>query len=366
MKDIHDASLKAPILIVDDNPANVLLLERILGEGGYRNVHTTTDPKEVVQLNNRRRFDIVLLDIRMPEMDGFQVLEALTDPIRDDLLPVLVLSADLDPATRLKALELGAKDFIAKPFERSEVLTRVRNLLEVRILYNRHRWQSDILEAKVRERTDQLYRTQLEIVRRLGRAGEYRDNETGMHVIRMSKSCQALGLATGLSAGRCELLLHTSPLHDVGKIGIPDRILLKPGKLTAEEWKVMKTHVDIGASILTDHGSEIIRMARIVVLTHHEKWDGSGYPKGLKAEDIPIEGRIAALCDVFDALTSERPYKRAWSVEEALAYVDGNAGLHFEPRLVTVFKEILPEILVIRQRFSDEAPLPPEDIANVA
>ncbi len=173
-------------------------------------------------------------------------------------------------------------------------------------------------------------------------------------------------MAAGLSAGRCELLLYTSPLHDVGKIGIPDRILLKPGKLTAEEWEIMKTHVDIGANILTDHGSEIIRTARIIVLTHHEQWDGTGYPKGLKAGDIPVEGRIAALCDVFDALTSERPDKRAWSVKEALAYVDGNAGLHFEPGLVTVFKEILPEILVIRQRFSDEAPLPPEAIADVA
>ncbi len=366
MKDIHDASLKAPILIVDDNLANVLLLERMLGEEGYLNVHTTTDPRDVVELHDRRGFDIVLLDIRMPGMDGFQVLEALTDAIRDDYLPVLVLSADLDPATRLKALELGARDFIAKPFERSEVLTRVRNLLEVRILYKRHRRQSEILEAKVRERTQQLYRTQLEIVRRLARAGEYRDNETGMHVIRMSKSCQALGLAAGLSAGRCELLLYTSPLHDVGKIGIPDRILLKPGKLTAEEWEIMKTHVDIGASILTDHGSEIIRMARIIVLTHHEKWDGTGYPKGLTGEDIPVEGRIAALCDVFDALTSERPYKRAWSVEEALAYVESNAGLHFEPRLVRVFTAILPDILAICERFSDDTPLAPEAVADVA
>lgn len=353
MRGFDDAAHAAKLLIVDDNPTNVLLLERILKDSGYRDISTTTDSREVAELHKSTGFDLILLDIRMPHMDGFEVMEALAEDIGEDYLPVLVLTAQTDQETRHRALELGAKDFVTKPFDRTEVLNRIRNLLEVRILFKQQKYQNEILETRVRERTEELYRTQLEIVRRLGRAGEFRDNETGMHVIRMSKSAQRLALAAGLGEDHAERILYAAPMHDIGKIGIPDRILLKPGKLDPAEWDVMKTHVTIGSDILADHPSELMQMARTIVLYHHEKWDGSGYPRGVAGIDIPIEGRLAAITDVFDALTSERPYKAAWPVERAVSLLREEAGKHFDPELVALFVEILPEILKIRDEYAD-------------
>ncbi|MDH5748270.1 MAG: response regulator [Rhodospirillales bacterium] len=354
MDNFDKEARQAEILIVDDNPANVMLLEKILEKEGFAHVYSTTDPRVVLGMYEEHRFDLILLDIRMPHLDGFQVMEQLSKIIEGDYLPVLILTAQTDKETRLRALELGAKDFITKPFDQTEVLQRIRNMLEVRILYNFQRDMNEILEEKVRERTQELTDTRLEIIRRLGRAGEYRDNETGMHVIRMSKSCQALALGAGLSEETAEMILNASPMHDVGKIGIPDGILLKPGKLTAEEWETMKTHSEIGADILDEHSSEMIQMAQRIALTHHEKWDGSGYPKGLKGEEIPIEGRIAAVCDVFDALTSDRPYKKAWPIQDAINHINENSGSHFDPRLVEIFNKVLPEILRIREQHMDE------------
>ena len=313
-----------------------------------------TDPRLVLALHREARFDLILLDIRMPYLDGIQVMEQLAGAIEDDYVPVLVLTAEKDKDTMMRALEQGAKDFVTKPFDRDEVLNRIANMLEVRSLYNERRRQNEILEEKVQERTRELADTRLEVIRRLGRAGEYRDNETGMHVIRMSKSCQRLAVAAGLDEIRAAIILQASPMHDLGKIGVPDHILLKPGKLTADEWDIMKTHVDIGVDILNGHEAEPMRMARVIALTHHEKWDGSGYPNGLKGTDIPIEGRISAVCDVFDALTSKRPYKNAWPVEEAVAYIRENAGVHFDPDLAAKFNEVLPDILRIRENYADE------------
>jgi putative two-component system response regulator len=297
----------------------------------------------------------------MPHLDGYQVMEKLSGNIKGDYLPVLVLTAQIDMGTRLKALEAGAKDFVAKPFDKTEVLNRIANILEVRALYNERKQQNEILEAKVKERTlelqernKELEETRLEIIRRLGRAGEYRDNETGMHVIRMSKSCQCLALAVGLGEEHAEQILQASPMHDVGKIGIPDGILLKPGKLDPEEWEIMKTHAEIGADIMGDFDSSLMRMAGMIAFTHHEKYDGSGYPNGTKGSGIPIEGRIAAICDVFDALTSERPYKEAWTVERALDLINEESGKHFDPELVRLFNEILPDVLTIREQYADE------------
>lgn len=362
MKGIDEAARAAKLLIVDDNPTNVLLLERILVDSGYTNIATTTDSRDVTKMHAEQAFDLILLDIRMPHMDGFEVMEALSEDIADDYLPVLVLTAQTDQETRHRALELGAKDFVTKPFDRTEVLNRIRNLLEVRILFKQQKYQKEILETRVRERTEELYNTQLEIVRRLGRAGEFRDNETGMHVIRMSKSCQRLALAAGLDEEHAERILYAAPMHDIGKIGIPDRILLKPGKLDGDEWTVMKTHVDIGADILADHPSELMQMARVIVLYHHEKWDGSGYPRGISGTDIPIEGRIGAVADVFDALTSERPYKAAWPVEKAINLLKEESGKHFDPELVKLFLEIMPDILKIRDEHADSE----EDLSQLA
>jgi putative two-component system response regulator len=354
VNEIREHSLKARILVVDDNQTNVALLEAVLEEEGYTNVSSTTEPREVKELYQKWRYDLVVLDIQMPHMDGLEVMDQLREVIQRDYLPVLVLTADTNPVTRLQALEKGAKDFIAKPVEYVEFLHRVRNMLEVRLLYKQERLEAEHFEAKVRERTAELHETRLEIIRRLGRAGEYRDNETGMHIMRMSKGCQRLAIAAGLGESQAELILQASPMHDVGKIGIPDRILLKPGRLVGQEWEIMKTHAEIGAKILEGHSSDIMELARSIALSHHEKWDGSGYPYGSMGAAIPIEGRIAAICDVFDALTSERPYKRAWNVEEGKDFITDNAGTHFDPELARLFIEILPEILAIKKKYVDD------------
>ena len=361
MKNILDTTTDAHILIVDDKQENVSLLEMMLSYAGYTNVHSTTDSREVEKFYQDHNIDLLLLDIRMPHMDGFQVMEQLSKTIKDDYLPILVLTAQNDMETRLKALEAGARDFVIKPFEPAEVLNRIRNMLEVRLLYNERIQQNQILEARVQERTlelqernEDLKRTHLEIIRCLGRAGEFRDNETGMHVLRMSHSCQRLALAAGLDESHAELIMQASPMHDVGKIGIPDAILLKPGKLDEDEFEIMKGHADIGSDILGNHASPLLKLAEVIASCHHEKWDGSGYPKGLKGEEIPIEARIASICDVFDALTSERPYKKAWSIEKSIALIDEQSGKHFDPKLASLFNEVLPDILAIRQNYVDD------------
>ncbi len=327
---------------------------RVLARQGYVNVISTTDPLEIEPLQCVHDFDLILLDIRMPKMDGFQVMERLEEIIADDYLPVLVLTAQTDNETRLRALDMGAKDFITKPFQKNEVLLRIDIMLQVRAAYNQKRQLNELLEKKVRLRTAEVVDTQYEIIRRLARAGEYRDNETGMHVIRVGKSAQRLARALGYGDRFCDLMMHASTMHDVGKIGVPDRVLLKPGKLDGEEWALMREHAAVGANILDEHGADVMKLAKVIALTHHEKWNGEGYPNGLKGADIPIEGRITAICDVFDALTSVRPYKDAWSVEAASAEVRNASGSHFDPDLVPKFVEILPGIVALRDRYSDD------------
>lgn len=347
--DIHQAN----ILIVDDESANVRLMEKILQRHGYQNIHTTTDPTAVEALCEKIRFDAFLIDIRMPRLDGFQLMTLLQQKFVNDYLPVLVFTAQTDMQTRLKALELGAKDFLTKPFDQLEAVTRIRNLLEVRLMHNRVREQNRLLEEQVRLRTAELYQTRQEVIRRLGLAAEYRDNETGNHIIRMSRYSYLLAIAHGLSEAEAEIIANAAPMHDIGKIGIPDRILLKPGKLDAEEWMTMQTHVEIGADILSGSATTLMETARLIALHHHEKWDGSGYPAGLRGEQISIAGRICALADVFDALTVQRPYKPAWTLSATLAFIEAEAGKHFDPQLAPLIKDILPEILVIKAEFSD-------------
>lgn len=351
---MHQEQYSANILIVDDQKPNVRLLQKILNGAGYTNVIATTDPLEVEKLHREHNFDLVLLDIRMPKMDGFQVMEKLKEIEHDNYVPVLVLTAQNDDTTKLRALKAGAKDFLVKPFDQSEVLLRISNMLEVRLLHKQARNQNKILDQRVNERTRELNDTRLEIIRRLGRAAEFRDNETGLHIIRMSKFSQLIALKAGMSEEQAELILNASPMHDIGKIGIPDGILLKPGKLDAKEWKIMQTHAAIGADILSGHDSELMAMAKEIAISHHEKWDGSGYPNGLAGKDIPLVGRIVAISDVFDALTSERPYKKAWPVEEAIEEIKRGAGKHFDPDLVKVFLQVLPDILDIRTRYAEE------------
>jgi putative two-component system response regulator len=356
--DLHDDKEKrmitdnlldhARIFIIDDEAANLKLLDKMLASQGYQERVLIQDPREVLARYQGERPDLILLDINMPHLDGYQVMEqikALDDPM---MPPIVVLTAQHGRDNMLKALSAGARDFIGKPFDRAELLMRVRNLLDAQLGHRMLHQQKDVLEEMVRLRTEELNRTRLQVVQRLGRAAEYRDNETGYHILRMSQMSALLARKLGWSAAEAELMLHASPMHDIGKIGIPDHILLKPGKFEPAEWEIMKTHATIGAELLDGDASTLLRLAREIALSHHEKWDSSGYPNGLAGETIPQSGRIVAVADVFDALTSSRPYKQAWTVEAAEAYVRDNAGSHFDPAVVACFLECLPEIIKIR------------------
>jgi putative two-component system response regulator len=346
------------ILIVDDQEANVLLLEEVLQGVGYRHLLSVTDPRLVLDLVKGFQPDLVLLDLHMPNLDGFEILGLLREHAQDDHLPVIVLTADITHQTRIRALELGAKDFLTKPFDQIEVVTRLRNMLELRLAWTDLRNQNNVLEEKVRDRTRELRETRLEIIHRLGRAAEFRDQGTGMHLLRISQFSQSVARAAGLPAEQCDLLLSASPMHDIGKIGIPDRILFKTSGLDAEEWEIMKTHTSIGADLLSGHDSQLMRTAAQIALTHHERWDGAGYPSGIAGLDIPLEGRIVAMVDVFDALISKRPYKERWPIEDALRTVEAGSGTAFDPDLIPHFRRAQPEMREILE--SLEQKVPPE------
>lgn len=348
--------LKAKILIVDDEQTNILLLEDVLENEGYTNFTSTLDSRKALDMYKEIRPDLVLLDLNMPHLDGFQVMEQLREVEKGSYAPILVLTAQSDRNIRLSALAAGARDFIEKPFDITEVVHRISNMLEIRLLHNQVRDQNQVLEKKVAARTHELEDTRQEAIHRLGRAAEYRDNETGMHVIRMSRLSQKLAEEIGLPEPECQLILQASPMHDVGKIGVPDEILLKPGKLDEKEWKIMKKHPEIGAEILSGSHSTVMQMAETIALTHQERWDGSGYPRGLKGEEIPLAGRIVAICDVFDALTSKRYYKEAFSVEKSMQIIEEGKGKDFEPRLVDAFKKVLPIMIRIVKELPDTEP----------
>lgn len=343
----------AKILIVDDQPENVMVIDHMLRAEGYTKIISTTDSRTVEGLYRLHQFDIILLDLNMPFLNGFEVMEKLKEVETETYLPILVITADTDYQTRQRALASGAKDFLSQPIDRLELLVRIGNMLEVRLAHQMVRNEKAILEERVQERTQELNDTRLEIIRRLGRAAEYRDNETGLHIIRMSKYCELLAREIGLPEAQCKILLDATPMHDIGKIGIPDAVLLKPGKLTPEEFGIIKTHTTIGSRILSGHNSDLMETAREIAHTHHEKWDGSGYPQGLKGEEIPISGRIAALCDVFDALTMARPYKKAWTLEAAVDYINENNEKHFDPKLVAAFNRTLPKTLEIQKALAE-------------
>lgn len=344
---------QAVILIVDDKAMNITLLETILRSANYENIHSTTDSTRASELYQTLRPDLLLLDINMPKVDGFHVMGQLKVLNPHEYLAILVLSAELEQAVRLKALDVGAKDFLNKPFDKVEVLMRIRNLLEASLLHKRMRQQNAELEEQVKARTKEILQTQREIVQRLGRAAEFRDTGTGAHIARMSHYAAQLGRAAGMSEEDCDVLLQAMPMHDIGKLGIPDSILLKPGHLTDAEWEVMKSHPKIGADLLSGSHSKLLQMAEMIALTHHERWDGTGYPNGLKGEAIPLVGRICSICDVFDAMTTVRPYKLAWPVEKALNEMARMAGSHLDPALFKLFEQILPQILETRSLYMD-------------
>lgn len=352
-KELNTDPGKASILIVDDERANVVLLQKILASRGYKNVVGTQDPEQVVSLYLEHNSDLILLDINMPVLDGYEVMKQLKQQTEKPLPPILILTAQHTQSFRQRALDSGAIDYVTKPFDALELLSRVHNLLEVQMAHKYMRYQNKILEQKVQERTREIHETRLQIVRRLGRAAEYRDEETGLHIIRMSKIAVVIANAAGMDNTQCDLLLNAAPMHDIGKIGIPDKILLKPGKFEPEEWEIMQTHAQIGADILAGDNSALMLMAHEIALSHHEKWNGKGYPNGLKGEAIPLVGRITALADVFDALTSIRPYKKAWPVEDAIKYISEESGQHFDPTLVECMLGNMDEIVSIKDKYSE-------------
>lgn len=338
----------ARILVIDDEPDNLLLMRQALRQLGYARCETESDPARAVARFHAEAFDLVLLDYNMPGMSGLEVLLAMDEKSVRQQIPVVMVTAQGDRDTRLLTLNAGAKDFLTKPIDLAELSVRVHNLLETRNLHLQLRQHNQQLEVTVAQRTAELHSTRLEVIRRLARAAEFRDNETGVHVQRMSLYAEAVGRQLGLSAQALDLLLNACPMHDIGKIGISDLILLKPGKLTPEEYAVMQQHAAIGASILDGHDSPLLRTAHEIAMSHHERWDGSGYPNGLSETAIPMNARIAAVADVFDALTMVRPYKRAWTPEDAQREIVSQSGRHFDPDVVAAFQSCFDDILAIR------------------
>ena len=320
------------LLLVDDEPTNLQVLRQIL-QDDYR-LFFAKDGDKALEMAARERPDLILLDVMMPGMTGYEVCTRLKQDEMTVATPVIFVTALADVDDEARGFEVGAVDYITKPVSSPIVRARVRTHLSL-------------------VRVDELKQTRLQIVQRLGLAAEYKDNETGLHVIRMSHYSRILALAAGFSELAADDLLNAAPMHDVGKIGIPDAILQKNGKLDEAEWVVMRSHAQIGAEIIGEHPSGLLQMARSIALTHHEKWDGSGYPNGLKGEEIPIAGRIVAIADVFDALTSVRPYKPAWSLEDTLALIQRESGKHFDPHLVELFLGQMPAILEIKARWAE-------------
>jgi len=336
---------KQTVLVVDDTPENIQILNGVLrpyykvkaapnGEKALKIVQSTTQP------------DIILLDIMMPDIDGYEVCRRLKANPATQKIPIIFVTAMSEAEDEKKGLDLGAVDYITKPINPAIVLARVRTHLA---LYD----QTRELEKKVQERTAELQSTRLEIIRRLGRAAEYKDNETGLHVIRMGHYSRIIATHINANEEWVECLFNAAPMHDIGKIGIPDANLLNPNKLSDEEWEMMRKHPEFGAEIIGDNDSELLKMAKEIALNHHEKWDGSGYPQGLKGEKIPLTARIIAIADVFDALTTKRPYKEAWPVEHAISFIDEKSGSHFDPELVIAFHKALPEILKIKAQYAE-------------
>jgi len=336
----------ARILIIDDERPNVDLLCRLLDRAGFHRLETTTDPRDAAALYIRFRPDLILLDLHMPHLDGLSVMDKLNEIVEASYLPILMLTGDISPEARREALARGAKDFVNKPFDSDEVLLRIRTLLETRFLYLQIQSHNQMLEAKVRERTRELEAAQIEIIERLARAAEFRDDNTGQHTERVGQMAALLAKEMGLPDSQVALIRRAAPLHDVGKIGVPDTILLKLGRLTDEEFAIVKTHTVIGARILSGSRFPILRLAEEIAFNHHERWDGDGYA-GISRDAIPLAGRIVAVVDVFDALTQKRPYKPAWTVDDAVAEIDRQRGCQFDPTLVDAFLKVIERELQV-------------------
>lgn len=365
----------AKIMIVDDEPLNVKLVQKHLKVAGYQNFITSSDPRTFTEMLSRETPDVLLLDIMMPFVSGLEILRRVRDDERLAHVPAIILTASDSDETRMEALELGATDFLTKPVNAAELVVRVRNALVVKAHHDHLKDYSRKLEEEVRRRTSELANSRLELIHCLARTAEFRDNETGRHVVRVGRYAEIIARQLGLDEAAVELIGHAAPLHDMGKVGVPDAVLLKQGKLTPDEleimqkhslygkrtfepmsrdeWQSFKSHTFLGEMIMDVESSPIITMAAKVALTHHEKWDGTGYPLGLCKEDIPLAGRITAVADVFDALSSKRPYKPAFPLDKCFASIQEGSGSHFDPRVVGAFLACREAVVQVRMEHAD-------------
>jgi putative two-component system response regulator len=381
------ATKRAKIMIVDDEPINVEVVRECLAGVGYSRFVTLSDPREVLPHITEDEPDVILLDIMMPHINGLEILRLLRNDPQKAYIPVLILTAAEEE--QLNALELGATDVLGKPVSATSLIARVRNALVIKAHHDHLVGYAEELESEVHKRTTKLRRqtarlrrrsaeldvSRLELIHCLARAAEFRDNETGRHVVRVGKYAGIIARELGLAPELAQLIEHAAPLHDVGKIGVPDDILLKPGKLDPDEyefiqrhgnfgkrilepmpdseWRVFRSHTETGASIMNHSNSPIIRTASRIAVTHHERWDGTGYPLGLAGEDIPIEGRITAVADVFDALSSKRPYKPAFPIDKCFAIMLDARGKHFDPEVLDAFLNCKDEVVRVQIEYAD-------------
>lgn len=345
---------QAKILVIDDEIINLSILEELLEGAGYQFVDCEASPRKAITLYQNNDYDLVMLDLNMPDIDGFGVLAAFNEIALALPPPVLILTSLSDRENKLRGLREGARDYLIKPFDHDEALYRAANLIEL------HQGKKSLidmnkeLENKVIQRTKDLEAAKVDIVKRLAMAADYRDTETSEHTLRVGLITQLLGEKMGLGDNYCNVLLEAAPMHDIGKIGIPDRILLKPGRLSDEEMTIMRSHAVIGANMLADSPSEILTEAKIIAESHHERWDGSGYPYGLRETNIPLSGRLVIVADVFDALTTRRPYKEPWTMAATLDYLRQESGKMFDPDIIKIFLENSDEIHKIKEKFNDK------------
>jgi cyclic di-GMP phosphodiesterase len=350
------------ILIVDDERSNQMLMEAILLPLGYK-ILMAGDGIEAVEMARENTPDLILMDIMMPRMNGFDATKKLKDAEDTNIIPIVMVTALRDVEDRIRALEAGADDFLSKPIDKTELRARVQSLLKVKSYNDYMRNHQAELENAVVTRTLQLQKAfeqvktaSLESIFRLTRASEYKDEDTGAHIMRISHYAKVVAIKMGLNDQDVESILYASPMHDVGKIGIPDRVLLKPGKLEPEEWQTMIKHTTIGKKILENSSTDFIKRAEEIAISHHEKWDGSGYPNGLRGEDIPLSGRIIAVVDVFDALTSSRPYrKEPFPLEKVFTILEEGRENHFDPEVLDAFFDVIDKILEIKEEIQDES-----------
>jgi putative two-component system response regulator len=370
-----DPRATARIAMVDDEPINIKVARKHLQAAGYQNFITTTDSSIAFELIRREMPDVILLDVMMPKVNGIDLLRDIRADQHLCHIPVIILTASTDADTKLRALEAGATDFLAKPVDPNDLVPRIRNTLIVKAHHDHLSRYSEQLEHQVRLRTAELEVSRVQVILCLARAAEYRDDTTGRHVIRVGRYVTIIARELGYTDDQAEMLGLAAQLHDVGKIGLPDGILLKPGKLTPDEFQVVKKHCNIGHEIVqpvdgddlksiklafdtrSSNGSPLLETAGRIALTHHEKWDGTGYPNGLSKTNIPVEGRITSVADVFDALTTARPYKAAFSPEEALRIMEEGRSIQFDPAILDALIRRMDEVLKVCNEQADPPPI---------